>query len=105
MTEIIGTVLPYIAPSALPVVVVTLGIYYIQSKRKATKAERDSDSKDIHDTLLKHDFVITSLKDNMQLVQTVQEDIRTELNTLNTNVAKLGVVVENLTETVKEMKR
>ena len=105
MTEIIGIILPYIPNAALPIVICFCFYMYIQGKRKTTKQERDDDSRNIHDTLLKHDFTIGQLKDSQSLIATVQEDIRAELGILNTNVAKLGVVVENLSETVKEMRR
>jgi cell division septum initiation protein DivIVA len=60
---------------------------------------------EIHDRILKHDFLIGQIKDNLTLYQTVQEDLKTELNILNTNVAKLTVVVDSLRDTVKELKQ
>ena len=76
----------------------------VKADRMATKDERDKDSMEVHDTLLKQGFQIQQCRDALALYQTVQEDLKTELNLLNTNVAKLTVVVENLGETVKEMK-
>lgn len=76
----------------------------VKADRMATKGERDKDSMEVHDTLLKQGFQIQQCRDALALYQTVQEDLKTELNLLNTNVAKLTVVVENLGETVKEMK-
>ena len=77
----------------------------VKADRLATKGDRDKDSLEVHDTLLKQGFQIQQCRDALALYQTVQEDLKTELNLLNTNVAKLTVVVENLGETVKEMRR
>lgn len=76
----------------------------VKADRMATKGERDKDSMEVHDTLLKQGFQIQQCRDALALYQTVQEDLKTELNLLNTNVAKLTVVVENLGDTVKELK-
>ena len=51
MTELITAIVPYISNTALPVVVVVLGLFYIYRKigneRKDTKIERDKDSENI----------------------------------------------------------
>ena len=51
MTELITAIVPYISTSALPTVVVVLGLFYIYRKigneRKDTKIERDKDSENI----------------------------------------------------------
>lgn len=77
----------------------------MKADRASTAQVRDKDSLEIHDTLLKQGFQIQQCRDSLTLYQTVQEDLKTELNLLNTNVAKLTVVVENLGDTVKEMRR
>lgn len=76
----------------------------VKADRLATKENRDKDSMEVHDTILKQGFQIQQCRDALALYQTVQEDLKTELNLLNTNVAKLTVVVENLGETVREMR-
>lgn len=76
----------------------------VKADRLATRVDRDRDSLEVHDTLLKQGFQIQQCRDALALYQTVQDDLKTELNILNTNVAKLTVVVENLGETVKEMR-
>lgn len=76
----------------------------VKADRLATRVDRDRDSLEVHDTLLKQGFQIQQCRDALALYKTVQEDLKTELNLLNTNVAKLTVVVENLGETVKEMR-
>lgn len=79
--------------------------YKIRNERMATKAERDDDSQQIHDTLLKHDFMISQLKDNQALTATVVDDLRDTCATLNTSIAKLDIGVANLTDAVKELKK
>lgn len=102
MIELVSTVLPYIAPSALPVVIVAIVCFYIYRKigneRKETKAERDNDSREIHDKILKHDFEIANLKGIVVEHKNTLEDLREQVAILNTNIVKLTVVVENLTK-------
>lgn len=79
-------------------------IVKMKADRADTKAARDADSAKLHDDVLKHTMQIAQLKDNQAMHATVIEDLRDVTNSLNTNVAKLGVVVEGLTDAVKEMK-
>lgn len=76
----------------------------IRNERLKTKGDRDKDSLAIHDMLLKHEFAITSLKDSQTLNATVVDDLKDQVNLLNTNVVKLTVVVEQLGETMRELK-
>ena len=109
MIEIISTILPYISSSALPVVVVVLGGIYLYKKidgeRKTTKELRDKDSLEVHDTLMKHSFQITQLKDQQALISTVVDDLRDTCSQLNTNIVKLDTNVQNLTEVVRELRK
>lgn len=104
MTELISVILPYIAPGALPLILVILGIAYIQSKRKETKKERDTDSQQIHDKILKHDFEITNLKGEVGHQRDIQDDLAKQINILSQSVAKFSVAVEHLTESVKDIR-
>lgn len=79
-------------------------ILRMKADRADTKTARDKDSLEIHDAILKHTMQIAQLKDNQAMHANVIEDLRDVTNSLNTNVAKLGVVVEGLTDAVKEMK-
>lgn len=82
-----------------------MAVEEIKSDRATTKAARDKDSENLHDTVLKHEFMITQLKDAQALMTTCVDDLRDQTNVLNTNLVKLNVNVENLTEYVKDMKR
>lgn len=107
--EVVNAVLPYIPSSAIPVILVVLGGIYIYKKidgeRKVTKAARDKDSLEVHDTLLKHSFQITQLKDQQALISTVVDDLRDTCSQLNTNIVKLDTNVQNLTEVVRDLKK
>ena len=77
----------------------------VKADREATRTARDADSQSLHDTVLKHGFLIQQTRDELALYRTVQDDIKSELGILNTNVARLGVLIEGLQETVKELKK
>lgn len=74
-------------------------------QRNNTASKRNEDSQALHDKLMKHEFTIAQLKDNQNLMTEIQEDIKQQLNILNTNVVKLSTIVDNLTETVKNMRQ
>lgn len=76
----------------------------IKADREATKASRDQDSQKLHDDVLKHTMQLAQIKDTIALHNTVMTDMQTAMSELNVNCAKLSVVVEQLTETVKELK-
>lgn len=75
-----------------------------RADRIETKAARDKDSSELHDKVLKHDFMISQLKDAQSLQATVIDDLRDTCSTLNSNIVKLDTNVANLTEAIKEMK-
>jgi hypothetical protein len=76
-----------------------------RADRIETKAARDKDSSVLHDKVLKHDFMISQLKDAQSLQATVIDDLRDTCSTLNSNIVKLDTNVANLTEAIKEMKK
>ena len=79
------------------------------SKQKAdrllTKEARDKDSLELHDKVLKLEFVTTQLKDQQALTATVVDDLRDQCAALNTNIVKLDLAVANLTEVIKDLKK
>lgn len=102
MLEVINAILPYISPTALPLVVVILGGIFIYKKidgqRKQTKEQRDSEYIKLHDTIEKLKWEVDSLKQNDIHREQVIEDIRSQLGILNTEVAKLSVSIDKLTQ-------
>lgn len=103
LTALIVAITSLVANLAILVKVVTDKIK-LTNDRLATKAERDKDSQDLHDTVLKYGFQIQQLKDQQALTSTVVDDLRDTCATLNTNVVKLDLNVGNLTEAIKELK-
>ena len=81
------------------------GLAKQRADRIETKAARDKDSSELHDKVLKHDFMISQLRDQQSLQATVIDDLRDTCATLNSNIVKLDTNVSNLTEAIKEMKK
>lgn len=106
MIEVISTILPYITPSALPLVVVVLGGLFIYKKidgdRAKTKEIRDTDSQKIHDDILKLQFKVSEIDGRTVKHEQVIEDLREQINLLNTNVVRLSVVIEQLAERLEK---
>lgn len=109
--SIITTIVSAISPSALPLVVVVVAVVYfyfkfkgLEKDRESTKELRDNDSQTLHDKVLKHDFQITQLRDNQSLNATAVDDLRDQVSLLNTNIVKLTVIVEHLSDAIKEIK-
>lgn len=76
----------------------------VKADRTETKLNRDKDSMELHDKILKHDFMIAQLKDQQSLTATVVDDLRDQCAALNTNIVKLDTNVANLTEAIRELK-
>lgn len=99
----IGAIISLVPPSAIPIVIVILGLGYLYFKfgqekkdREVTKAARDRDSQEIHDTLLRHTFQIDELKGHSVHHEQVLDDVNKQLSLLNTNIVKLQVTIENM---------
>lgn len=89
----------------VPIVLCFVFYFKIKSERKDTASRRDTDSLEIHDSLQKHTWEISRLKDDMALHNTLMEDIRTTVDALNVSTAKLSVTVDNLNNVIREMKK
>lgn len=76
----------------------------VKADRSSTGERRDRENQEVHDMLLRHSFEIQHIKDTQSHHIEVVRDVQDTCSVLNTNVAKLSVVVENLAEIVKEMK-
>lgn len=92
MSEIIGQIIPLIAPTAWPLIIVILGcvfIYFkIQSQRKVTKSERDNQTEDLDKrlTVVEHD--ITFMKELNQVFADKLDRILDELTAIKVELAK-----------------
>lgn len=97
-----------ISPSALPLVVVLLGGFWIYRKtqnieqaRKITKAERDQDSQKMHDDLLKLQFKVSELDGIVVLHRDKLDSIEKQLTSVNVELVKLNVQVEGLVKALE----
>lgn len=97
-----------ISPSALPLVVVLLGGFWIYRKtqnieqaRKITKVERDDDSKKMHDDLLKLQFKVSELDGIVVLHRDKLDSIEKQLTSVNVELVKLNVQVEGLVKALE----
>lgn len=106
METLVTTVLPFISPAAVPLVVVIIACFYIYKKidndRQKTKVERDADSQDLHDKLLKMEFDVANMKGEVGHHKDVLEDLRNQVNILNVNIVKLTVSLENLVNSMEK---
>lgn len=100
-----------VSPSALPLVVVLLGGLYLWLKfgrmekdRQVTKIQRDSDSQDIHDDILRLKFKVNELDGRTVHHADILEDLRTQVATLNSNISKLTVQLEMYCDILKDKK-
>lgn len=105
MLEMVKEILPYIPSNVIGLLLlVAMYLYFkykvrnIETDRTKTKETRDSETTKIHDTLLKHTFEIDNLKMASIHHEEVLDDIKQELGVLNTEVAKLGVSIDKLTD-------
>ena len=104
MTALIVAITSLVANLAILVKVIADKIK-LTNDRAETKSVRDKDSQDLHDAVLKHTMQIGQLKDTLALHNTVMTDMQQAMSELNVNCAKLSVVVEQLADTVKELKK
>lgn len=107
--EALTQVIAAIPASALPIVVVILGLAYLYLKfnkvekdREVTKQQRDTDSQEIHDKLLTHDFRISNLQGIVELHRDKLDSIDKQLAVVNQELVKLNLSVEHLSAALKE---
>lgn len=77
----------------------------IRSQRQETKQLRDADSQVMHDSILKLQFEVTSLKDTQVLHSEHIEDLNRQSATLNTTLAQVLVKLDNIFDQIKELKK
>lgn len=111
MEQIVTTLISTLSPSALPVVVLCLGGLYlwfkfgqIEKDRQETKVERDEDSQEIHDDILKLKFKVSELEGRTVHHADLLEDLREQVATLNSNISKLTVQLEMYCNLIKDKK-
>lgn len=77
----------------------------VRAERQETKAQRDKDSLDLHDQVLKNSFEVSGMKGRIDLHEEKLEDINRQTMVLTKQLAevcvKLDIVIDNLKE-IKE---
>ncbi len=109
MESIINTLITTVSPAALPLVVVVVAAIYfyfkfkgIEQDRMNTKQQRDTDSQEVHDKLLTHDFKIANLQGVVDLHRDKLDSIDKQLAVVNQELVKLNLSVEHLGAALKE---
>ena len=105
METLIPQVLPYIGPSALPLLIVVLFYIKIKNDRAKTKVMRDEDSQKMHDDVLKLKFEVTSLKDIVNLHRDKLDSIEKQVGIINTELVKLNIQVEHLVKALEDQNK
>lgn len=76
----------------------------IRAERAETCRQRNSDSQELHDAVLKLQFQATANKDNIQLLFDLNKDNSAAINTLNTQLATVLTKIDTIIDTLNEMK-
>lgn len=77
----------------------------VKNDRLQTKESRDRDSQALHDEVLELRFKYTALKDAQQLQSEQIADAAKQVGVLNTQLAQVLVKLDNVIETLKELKQ
>jgi hypothetical protein len=89
MESIISTILPYISPAALPLVVVVIAFLYIQSQRKEVGKKRND-----FETLTEY---------RLKLLETSQGDLKESIKELQDAIIKLQLSINTLITEFKNL--
>lgn len=96
-------------PHSLPLVVVIIAIAYlyfkfrkVETDRLETKQQRDSDSQNLHDDVLKLKFDVSNLNGVVDLHKNKLESIDQQLAIVNQELVKLNVQVEHLVSALEQ---
>ena len=89
------------SPSAIPLVVVLLGGFWIYRKtqnieqaRRVTKAERDLDSQKMHDDILRLQFEMTSVKGVIDLHRETLTDLQKQMQIVVKELVELNCAIK-----------
>ena len=96
-------------PHSLPLVVVIIAIAYlyikfhkVETDRSETKLQRDTDSQNLHDDVLKLKFDVSNLNGIVDLHKNKLESIDQQLAIVNQELVKLNVQVEHLVSALEQ---
>ena len=89
-----------------PIGIISAAIVYliIYIQRNSTKAERDKDSQELHDTILKLQFKQSELDGRTVHHAEILDSLSQQINLLNNNLSLLTQKLDYLNENIKEIK-
>ncbi len=76
----------------------------IINSRAETKAARDEDSRKMHDQIIILEQTVNNLKSENAHLQVRVDDTNIQINTLTTQLAQVIVKMDNIIDTLKELK-
>lgn len=77
----------------------------IKDDREATKVMRDEDSRKMHDQIIILEQTVGNLKADNAHLQNRVDDTNQQINTLTTQLAQVIVKMDNIIDTLKELKK
>lgn len=89
-----------------PIGIVSAAVVYIivYLQRNSTKADRDKDSRDLHDAVLKIQFKQSELDGRTVHHAEILDSLTQQMNILNNNLSLLSQKLDYLNEYIKEIK-
>lgn len=118
MNEVVQTSLQYIPPSAIPIVVIALGCFYLylwfrckqnseqmSKDKEETKNCIDKESQDLRDLCKENALEIKHLKEDLSSKNETLDTLRSQVNELNVNLAIVSERIVTLVDVIKELKK
>lgn len=75
-----------------------------KADRLLTKETRDADSQDLHDKVLQLSFQVDQNKNNIGLLFEQMSDQMKQIGLMNTQLAQVLIKMDNIVDTLKELK-
>lgn len=118
MNEVVQTSLQYIPPSAIPIVVIVLGCFYLylwfrckqnseqmNKDKEETQKNIDKESQDLRDLCKENALEIKHLKEELSQKNEILDTLRSQVNELNVNLAIVSERIVTLVDVIKELKK
>ena len=118
MNKVVQTSLQYIPPSAIPIVVIVLGCFYLylwfrcrqnseqmSKDKEETKNCIDKESQDLRDLCRENALEIKHLKEELSQKNEILDTLRSNVNELNVNLAIVSERIVTLVDVIKELKK
>lgn len=72
---------------------------------KAERLRSDSEAKELRDQILKNTWEICQLKDNAKHNETLVDDLRNQISSVNTELARALVKLDEIAKSIMELKQ